>query len=117
MRTVRGHYDLDMSEPSANETVANRIRRTRGELAPGEIKVVEALMDAYPTSGLVSVSQLAARSGVSTPTVLRMVQKLGFGGYPAFQDALRHEVQARLFSPVTVYPTGASGGPLEASAA
>jgi DNA-binding MurR/RpiR family transcriptional regulator len=38
---------------------------------------------------------------VSTPTVVRLVQKLGYKGYPAFQASLRDEVEERLISPLT----------------
>jgi DNA-binding MurR/RpiR family transcriptional regulator len=88
-----------------DDTVAKRIRQVRHTLARGELKVVAALTDSYPTAGLVPVAQLAAQSGVSAPTALRLVHKLGFPGYAAFQEALRSEVQMRLFSPVTVYPS------------
>ncbi|MGV9672066.1 MurR/RpiR family transcriptional regulator [Gordonia sp. NPDC003504] len=87
-------------------TVAQRIRQVRHSLAPGELRVVAALTDAYPTAGLVPIAQLAADADVSAPTALRLVSKLGFAGYGAFQEALRDEVQTRLFSPVAVYPTG-----------
>ena len=33
----------------------------------------------------------------------RFITKLGFHGYPEFQESLRHEVQARLSSPLTRY--------------
>jgi DNA-binding MurR/RpiR family transcriptional regulator len=35
--------------------------------------------------------------------VTRFITKLGFRGYPEFQETLRHEVQARLSSPLTRY--------------
>ncbi|WP_188585002.1 MurR/RpiR family transcriptional regulator [Gordonia jinhuaensis] len=90
-------------------TVAQRIRQVRDALAPGEMRVVAALTESYPTAGLVPIAQLAAEAGVSAPTALRLVGKLGFSGYGAFQEALRAEVQTRLFSPVTVYPAGVDG--------
>ncbi|MBD0860688.1 MurR/RpiR family transcriptional regulator [Gordonia sp. zg691] len=91
-------------------TVAQRIRQVRGSLAPGELRVVAALTDGYPTAGLVPIAQLAAEAKVSAPTALRLVSKLGFAGYGAFQEALRDEVQTRLFSPVTVYPAPGNSG-------
>ena len=94
---------------SGEDTVAQRIRKVRHSLAPGELKVAVAISSGYPTAGLVTVAQLAAKAGVSTPTVLRLVQKIGYSGYPAFQEALRDEVQSRLFSPVAVYPNGDGG--------
>ncbi|MXP20095.1 SIS domain-containing protein [Gordonia sp. HNM0687] len=90
--------------PPSEGTVAQRIRQVRHTLAPGEMRVVAALTDSYPTAGLVPIAQLAAEADVSAPTALRLVGKLGFSGYGAFQEALREEVQTRLFSPVAVYP-------------
>lgn len=92
-------------------TVAQRIRQVRGSLAPGELRVVAALTDGYPTAGLVPIAQLAGEAKVSAPTALRLVSKLGFSGYGAFQEALRDEVQTRLFSPVNVYPTSDDSDP------
>jgi DNA-binding MurR/RpiR family transcriptional regulator len=52
---------------------------------------------------LESVARFAERAGVSPPTVTRFVTKLGFKGYPEFQEEIREEVQARLSSPLTRY--------------
>jgi len=94
------------------ETLVNeRIRRERNNLAPAELRVVEALLANYPIAGLGSVGQLAATSGVSAPTVLRLLTKLGFGGYHEFREQLRSEVAARLFTPVQAYPDSAGSGP------
>jgi len=49
------------------------------------------------------VARFAERAGVSPPTVTRFITKLGFKGYPEFQESLRHEVQARLSSPLARY--------------
>ena len=57
----------------------------------------------YPIAGLESVARFAERAGVSPPTVTRFITKLGFRGYPEFQENLRHEVQARLSSPLARY--------------
>jgi DNA-binding MurR/RpiR family transcriptional regulator len=47
------------------------------------------------------VARFAERAGVSPPTVTRFITKLGFRGYPEFQEVIRNEVQARLSSPLT----------------
>jgi DNA-binding MurR/RpiR family transcriptional regulator len=49
------------------------------------------------------VARFAERAGVSPPTVTRFIAKLGFRGYPEFQENLRDEVQARLSSPLARY--------------
>jgi DNA-binding MurR/RpiR family transcriptional regulator len=48
---------------------------------------------------------------VSTPTVVRLAQKLGYKGYPDFQAALRGEVEAMLISPLAKHDRWAGGVP------
>lgn len=96
-------------KPPAKDTVAARIRAHRNRLAKAELAVANVLTAGYPTSGMVPIVQLATAAGVSAPTVLRMIAKLGFDGYPAFQAALRAEAQARIFSPLDTYPSAPEG--------
>lgn len=91
---------------AAASTVAERIRALRNELTPAELAVANRMLANYPMSGLVPIVQLAANADVSAPTVTRLVSKLGFSGYGAFHKALRAEVQARIFSPLDIYPRG-----------
>ncbi|MCY0385914.1 MurR/RpiR family transcriptional regulator [Robbsia sp. Bb-Pol-6] len=93
-----------------DETVAQRIRGVRNRVAPAELAVINCLLENYPMAGLMPVAQLAGNASVSAPTVLRLVGKLGFPGYAAFQKALRDEVSTRLFSPVDVYPEARAEG-------
>lgn len=69
---------------------------------PSERKVIRALLDHYPRSGLGPMAKLAGHAGVSDPTIMRLVKKLGFGGYGEFQEALLSEMDHRLRSPVTL---------------
>jgi DNA-binding MurR/RpiR family transcriptional regulator len=69
-------------------------------LTPSEEKIVRLLLTDYPTSGLGTASSLARRAGVSDPTVVRLVVKLGYDGFPDFQAKLLAEVEARLHSPL-----------------
>ncbi|WP_339547698.1 MurR/RpiR family transcriptional regulator [Pseudomonas sp. RA_35y_Pfl2_P32] len=69
---------------------------------PSERKVIRALLDHYPRSGLGPMAKLAGHAGVSDPTIMRLVKKLGFIGYGDFQDALLSEMDHRLRSPVTL---------------
>src|SRR5687768_18516279 len=62
-------------------------------LTPSEEKIVQLLLTDYPTSGLGSASSLARRAGVSDPTVVRLVMKLGYEGFPDFQAKLLAEVE------------------------
>ena len=95
--------DEDQSEEPP-VTVAQLTRDRLGELSAGERKVGRALLSAYPVAGLETVAELATRAGVSAPTVVRFVARLGFTGYPQLQRALMTEVHAQMGSPVQQYP-------------
>ena len=80
--------------PDAGRTgpsLPDRLRTVRNDLAPAEARVVATLLDDYPMVGLQAVARFAAAAGVSAPTVLRVLAKLGFSGYPEFREALRRE--------------------------
>jgi DNA-binding MurR/RpiR family transcriptional regulator len=85
-------------------TVAETLRSRRNVLTPGELRVAQALLADYPSAGLQPAARLAGGAGVSTPTVVRLVAKLGFGGYADLQDQLRAELSARAAGPVQLYP-------------
>lgn len=84
-----------------------RDRLTDGEIAftRSELKIVRQLLSNYPAAGLNTVAHLAAAAGVSNPTVVRFVSRLGFEGYPEFQKALLGEVQERMSSPLSMLDT------------
>lgn len=75
-------------EPPLRDVVFQRM----DELTPAERKVARTLLARYPAAGLESTAALAAAAGTSKPTVLRLLARLGFGGYPDFQQRLRAEV-------------------------
>jgi DNA-binding MurR/RpiR family transcriptional regulator len=83
--------------------VGELVRQSLDSLSPAERRLARALLASYPIAGLESVARFAERAGVSPPTVTRFITKLGFRGYPEFQEQLRHEVQARLSSPLERY--------------
>ncbi|MFI5283907.1 MAG: MurR/RpiR family transcriptional regulator [Candidatus Dormibacterales bacterium] len=83
--------------------VGELVRQRLGSLSPAERKLARVLLASYPIAGLESVARFAERAKVSPPTVTRFITKLGFKGYPEFQEILRHEVQARLSSPLARY--------------
>ena len=83
--------------------VGELVRQRLDSLSPAERRLARVLLASYPIAGLESVARFAERAGVSPPTVTRFIAKLGFRGYPEFQENLRHEVQARLSSPLERY--------------
>ncbi|MER7499252.1 MurR/RpiR family transcriptional regulator [Nonomuraea pusilla] len=89
-------------DDSAVLSVAERVRRGLDAASAGERLVARTLLANYPAAGLETAARLAERSGVSAPTVVRFVARLGFSGYRAFQQALREEIEARRASPLTL---------------
>jgi DNA-binding MurR/RpiR family transcriptional regulator len=80
------------------DTLQGLVHDSIGQLTVAERRVARALLAHYPIAGLETLAQLAARAEVSGPTVMRFVNRLGFEGYPAFQEALRKEIQEKLTS-------------------
>ena len=92
------------TEGAGRDSRVGEVVRQRLELlSPAERRLARVLLASYPIAGLESVARFAERAGVSPPTVTRFITKLGFRGYPEFQESLRHEVQARLSSPLARY--------------
>jgi len=96
----------------ADTDLAERIRDASSRLAPAERRVARTVLAGYPMAGLETVATLAERAGTSPPTVLRLLSRLGFDGYPAFQRAIKAELAERLTSPVDLYPAAAVDGSL-----
>ncbi len=95
------------------QTVVDQLRESLGNFPVTERRVAHRLLAEYPMAGLQSATDLARAVGVSTPTVLRMVARLGFESYVDFQRRLREELTAQLSSPLSKaqHPTasGATG--------
>jgi DNA-binding MurR/RpiR family transcriptional regulator len=102
--------DPDVTNVTARDSrVGELVRQRLASLSPAERKLARVLLASYPIAGLESVARFAERARVSPPTVTRFITKLGFKGYPEFQEVLRHEVQARLSSPLERYRDEAPG--------
>lgn len=84
----------------AAETIAERLTRRFDSLTRAERQLASAILENYPVSGLGSITAVAQAADVSTPTVVRMVQKLGFKGFPEFQGELRQELEAKISDPI-----------------
>jgi DNA-binding MurR/RpiR family transcriptional regulator len=114
MAVKNGPKPTRMDELVTNHTgretpVAELLKSRVATLSPAERKLARVLLALYPTAGLESVARFAERGGVSPPTVTRFIAKLGFRGYPEFQQVLRDEVQARLSSPLARYSEERTG--------
>lgn len=96
-----------MPEP----TTLERLHAAAGVLTPAEKQLAAHLRRNYPVAGLASITRLARAAGVSSPTVVRLVQKLSFRGYPEFQTALREELAAQLVSPLAKHERWSGAAP------
>lgn len=80
--------------------VSARLKTQFNELTRAERQLADAILKNYPASALGSITGVAKKANVSTPTVGRLVQKLGFSGFADFQQQLRDEVEATLSNPI-----------------
>lgn len=93
------------------DTIADSIGKAFATLTRAERQLANTIVENYPVSGLGSITQVAKKAGVSSPTIVRMVKKLGFKGFPEFQAELRRELEARISGPVTRHDNWAQKAP------
>lgn len=98
-----------MANPPSS--VRERIRIHFASLTKSERKFANALLENYPFAGLASITVVAEKADVSTPTIMRMVKKIDFKGYPQFQEALRNELEATVSGPTQRRANWASEAP------
>lgn len=96
---------------NTSTTVSDVISAHYETLTRAEKQLAESLLGNYPVSGLGSITTIAENAGVSTPTVARMVQKLGYKGYPEFQAHLHQELEATISNPIAKHDRWASNAP------
>lgn len=81
-------------------SIAERLRERKDDLTRAERQLTQTIMKNYPASGLGTITTLASAAEVSTPTVARLVQKLGFSGFPEFQSHLHQELNEKISGPI-----------------
>ena len=95
----------------ARPPLDEQLRAALPDLTRAERQLATHVLSHYPVAALGSITILAKAASVSTPTVVRLAQKLGYKGYPDFQAALRGEVEAMLVSPLAKHDRWAGGVP------
>ena len=100
-----------MTDQPSVPTIEENLRSALNDLTRAELQLVTHILRHYPVTALGSITALAKAAEVSTPTVVRLCQKLGYKGYPDFQNALRSEVEAMLVSPIAKHDRWAGGAP------
>lgn len=96
--------------------IEDRMRAALADLTRAERQAATHILSHFPMSALGSITTLARAADVSSPTVVRLVQKLGFKGYSDYQQALRREVEHLLVAPLSL-AEGMPAHPLQAFAA
>ena len=94
-----------------SQTLDDQLRAALPDLTRAERQLATHVLSHYPVSALGSITVLAKAAEVSTPTVVRLAQKLGYKGYPDLQNTLRGEVEAMLESPLAKHDRWAGGVP------
>jgi DNA-binding MurR/RpiR family transcriptional regulator len=92
-----------------------RLRIAMSGMTRAERQLASYMLGNFPVSVLGSVAEVAQAAGVSGPTVVRLVRKLGYSGYPEFRAQLHAEMGARLASPVAKHEKWADVTPRDHS--
>ncbi|MBA8881147.1 MurR/RpiR family transcriptional regulator [Phyllobacterium myrsinacearum] len=98
-------------------TISELISEKIDAMSASERKAAQTLIANYPLIGLRTVAEFSTQAGVSSPTILRFVSRLGFQSYPEFQQVLQQELAAQLQSPlnrttIIQSPKGSAAYPL-----
>ncbi len=102
-----------MQQTRAQATIAELLRTRFDALKPAERKIATHLLSNYPMAGMVSITELSRNGGVSTPTVMRTLNKIGFTSFVSFQKALKQELSEVLADPVEKHGQWARDTPRE----
>lgn len=89
-----------MRAMAGSSTIAEQVRARMQAFTATERKAAHVLLATYPLAGLEPVAEFAGRAGVSAPTILRFIGRLGMASYPDFQKRLREELESQLKPPL-----------------
>lgn len=89
-----------MSDGKSSTTVRTRIREATAQLTGSERKIANAILADYPFTGLENIQELAAKTGVSAPSITRFVNKIGCNGFHDLQRQLIAELKEGQRSPL-----------------
>jgi DNA-binding MurR/RpiR family transcriptional regulator len=106
---------MDPTDPPT-APIEDRMRAALSDLTRAERQAASHILSHFPMSALGSITALARAADVSSPTIVRLVQKLGFTGWTEYQTALRSEVSRLLTAPLTLAaPSGSGNGARDAA--
>ncbi len=73
-------------------TITDMIKTTWPLMTATDRKIARVLLSDHPVVGLQTLAKVSEQAGISAPSIIRCVKKLGFAGYPEYQQALRAEI-------------------------
>jgi len=73
-------------------TTTDMIKTTWPSMTATDRKIARVLLSHHPVVGLQTLAKVSEQAGISAPSIIRCVKKLGFAGYPEYQKALRAEI-------------------------
>src|SRR5690606_10907677 len=77
-------------ESPARQQLTDLLSRRR--LSPAQRRIAQFVLENAAEAAFLSSTDLAARAGVSQPSVTRFAAALGFASYQAFRTGLREQV-------------------------
>lgn len=86
------------------ESIQSKIESNFEEMSNAERRVARVILANYPLSGLDTIAGVSEKANVSDPTVLRLVNKLGYKRYVDFQNALKDEIDQWMQGPLSIQP-------------
>lgn len=75
-------------------------------LTSSESRIADFFQRTYPEVVFETATSIAKKVGVSKPTVVRFISRLGYESFTQFQENLQQEIQERLERPIERYPLG-----------
>ncbi len=94
-------------------TTEDALRAAMSDMTRTERQLASYMLGNFPRSVLGSVAEIAQAAGVSAPTVVRLVRKLGYSGYPQFRATIHEEMGERLASPIAKHEKWADLQPVD----
>jgi DNA-binding MurR/RpiR family transcriptional regulator len=90
----------ELSEASAEQRpILSRIRKLLAQSSKRQHRVAAFFLENFEDAVFMSIPQLAEAARVSTSTIARFPQLLGYRNFPSFQKDLRQEVKQQLRPP------------------
>lgn len=86
--------------------IEEKMRDAMPGLTRAERQAAAHILSHFPMSALGPITALARAADVSSPTIMRLVQKLGFRGWSDYQAALKAEVGRLLVAPLALSDGG-----------